>query len=118
VLQRVAACCSVLRRVAVHAHTNPDAQTHQSCVCIFKRVAECCSVLQCVAICCSVLQCVAANAHTHLEAPTHQQCSVEHYMCLPPGTVIDGEGEKEIEKSPEYICMYGYSDLDSQFQSL
>ena len=36
-LQRVAACCSVLQRVAV-----------------------CCSVLQCVTVCCSVLQCVTA----------------------------------------------------------
>ena len=51
----VAACCSVLQRVAVRRS-------------VLQCVAVSCSVLQCVAVCCSVLQCVAvldiARAHT------------------------------------------------------
>jgi len=62
VLQRVAACCSVLQCVAEHCregaayHVGMTAQTggvEDHCV------AVCCSVLQCVAVCCITLQCVA-----------------------------------------------------------
>jgi len=60
VLQRVAACGSVLQRVAVRN----DIRIHGSIPIIrdmthLQRVAACCSVLQRVAACCSVLQCVA-----------------------------------------------------------
>jgi len=46
VLQRVAACCSLLQCIAV-------------CCSVPRYDAVCGSVLQCVAVCCSVLQCVA-----------------------------------------------------------
>jgi len=46
VLQCVAVCCSVLRRV-------------------FKCVAVCCSVLQCVAVCCGAYTCVSMNAYMY-----------------------------------------------------
>ena len=58
-LQLVAACCSVLQRVAVCSKVSwlwkrsPRCR-FRSCV-----VAVCCSVLQCIAVYCSVLQCVA-----------------------------------------------------------
>jgi len=59
VLQRVAACCSVLQsNGSLYRHTHWG-------VCFgfsaqpFVNVAVCCSVLQCVAVCCSVLQCAA-----------------------------------------------------------
>ena len=58
VLQRVAACCSVVQFVAVQVDytlscrlgegNGGGAQVSG---------AVCCSVLQCVAVCCSVLQC-------------------------------------------------------------
>ena len=64
VLQRVAACCSVLQCVAVGVVVCVA-------VCIAVCVAVCCSLLQllfvsqerrscCAAVCCSMLQCVAA----------------------------------------------------------
>jgi len=49
VLQRVAACCSVLQCVAYPL---------KSACSLMSAVAVCCSVLQCVAVCCNVL-------HTH-----------------------------------------------------
>jgi len=74
VLQRVAACCSVLHCVAVCCSVLQRVAVCLSatrlrdsvppsiavCCCVLQRVAACCSVLQCVAVCCSVLQCVAA----------------------------------------------------------
>jgi len=80
VLQRVAACCSVLQCVAaccsvfqrVHSsllHTLYIGGSGSACGCLHLHlgtsycVSMCaavrCSVLQCVAVCCSVLQCVA-----------------------------------------------------------
>ena len=64
VLQRVAACYSVLQCVAVcrSAKFDPIIYTGTLTVCrcsVLQCVAVCCSVLQCVAVCCSVLQCVA-----------------------------------------------------------
>ena len=50
VLQRVAACCSVLKRVA-HLLNGQALIVGGALQC----VAACCSVLQCVAVCCSVL---------------------------------------------------------------
>ena len=52
VLQRVAACRSVLHRGALCC----------TCCSVLQRVAACCSVLNCVAVCCSVMQCVRARA--------------------------------------------------------
>ena len=57
VLQRVAACCSVLQHVARYDHTRQ--MSTGALHCVLQCVAVCCSVLQCVAVCCSVLQCVA-----------------------------------------------------------
>ena len=69
----VAACCNVLRRVAVCCPCN--VQKRQSChsriasgnhhVQGHARVAACCSVLQRVAACCSVLQSVALTVSTY-----------------------------------------------------
>ena len=70
VLQRVAACGSVLQRVAVRNDIRIHGSipiirdmTHLQCVAVccsvLQRIAVCCSVLQCVAVCCSVLQRVA-----------------------------------------------------------
>jgi len=48
-LQHVAACHSLLQRIAACSRGKG-----------LQRVAVCCSVLHCVALCCSVLQCAAA----------------------------------------------------------
>ena len=64
VLQRVAACCSVLQRVAVIyvCFTCRGEDKWVSSICnVLQCVAVCCNVLQCVAVCCSVLQCVAVR---------------------------------------------------------
>ena len=66
---RVAACCSVLQRVAVRCSVM---QWGAVCSCqaslmlpllalwyVLQRAAVCCSELQCVAVSCSMLQCVA-----------------------------------------------------------
>jgi len=57
VLQRVAACCSVLQYLraglAIIVHLDV-----LHCMCC-SYVAVCCSALQCAAVCCSVLQCSA-----------------------------------------------------------
>jgi len=67
VLQRVAACCSVLQREFVDSHIY---KVRSGGLSLVERDAAYCSVLQCfaacrsvlqrVAVCCSVLQCVAA----------------------------------------------------------
>ena len=54
-LQCVAACCSVLRCVAMSERVWWALLAYS----VLQRVAVCCSVLQCVAVCCSVLQCGA-----------------------------------------------------------
>jgi len=61
VLQRVAACYSVLQCVAVHCSVSTGrlVQTVSKTMCVLQGVAGCCRVLVCVAECCSVLQCVA-----------------------------------------------------------
>jgi len=61
VLQRVAACCSVLQRIAVgFLVVSPMGRVSlMSLVCLLC-VAMCCNVLQCVEVCCSVLHRVAA----------------------------------------------------------
>jgi len=62
VLQRVAACCSVLQCVAVccsSTYSRERELTFGECCSVLQCVAVCCSVLQCVAVCCSVLQCAA-----------------------------------------------------------
>jgi len=56
VLQRVAACCSVLQRVAVLTYcTYLSDGAYAVCRGVMQCVAACCSVLQRVAVCCSVL---------------------------------------------------------------
>ena len=69
-LQRVAACCSVLQCAAAGDPTNLNInvcirmqylQCVAVCCSVLQRVAACCSVLQRVAVCCSVLQCAAAG---------------------------------------------------------
>ena len=61
-LQRVAACCSVLQSVAVHTTQDAsDSAEREECLDIFMCVAVCCSVMQCVAACCS-----AHNHRTHV----------------------------------------------------
>jgi len=65
-LQRVAACCSVLQRVYSTMQTVFNSlimhvswgisRCVAACCSVFQRVATWCSVLQCVAACCSVLQ--------------------------------------------------------------
>jgi len=55
-VQCVAACCSVLQRVAVRFSVLQCVAMHCS---VLQCIGMCCSVLQCVAVCCSVLQCVA-----------------------------------------------------------
>ena len=57
VLQYVAACHSVLPRVAARG-----AQTSVTVCCsVLQCVTVCYSVLQCVAVCCNVVQCIAAR---------------------------------------------------------
>jgi len=70
-LRCVAACCSVLQRVAGFVS--------QPCVSL-KCVAMCCSVLQRVAACCSVLQdsCVSLVCHSHV----NDTCVYERHMCV------------------------------------
>ena len=58
-LQRVAACCSVLQRVAACRSVLQSFSIKQWTTHCFCSVAVCCSMLQRVAACCSVLQCVA-----------------------------------------------------------
>jgi len=59
-MQRVAACCSVLQRDAVNFVAVQCIATLRGCCAaccsMLKYVAVCCSVLHCVALCCSVLQ--------------------------------------------------------------
>ena len=69
-LQRVAACCSVLQRIAVccekalvrlrrkasHVSNSEPVDPLVCCSVLQCAAAVCCSVLQCVAVCCSVLQ--------------------------------------------------------------
>ena len=57
VLQRVAACCSVLQRVA--SESSECVKRDVDYECVLQRVAACCRVLQRVAVCCCVLQHVA-----------------------------------------------------------
>ena len=80
-LQRVAACCSVLQRVAPsetlqkqHYRVSVLCQsTIRSCCCsVLQRVAACCSVLQRVAACCSGLQRVELIKALH-KCPSLQQ---------------------------------------------
>jgi len=52
-LQYVAACCSVLQRIAVCLQRIAQPRNRRLEMC-----AVCCSVLQCVTVCYSVLQCV------------------------------------------------------------
>jgi len=59
VLQRVAACCSMLQCVRICG-------TNCSTSC---GMHVCCSVLQCVAMCCSVLQCVAVCCSSNQFGP-------------------------------------------------
>ena len=76
VVQRFAACCSVLQRVALDSGSNccesrkcrwmrmlayVALQCIQVSCSVLQCVAECCSELQCVAVCCSVLQSVAMS---------------------------------------------------------
>jgi len=67
VLQRVAACCSTLQRVAAcELVIISSSVVHRCCVlqCVAVRgsgVAVCCNMLQWVAMCCNVLQCVAVR---------------------------------------------------------
>ena len=64
-LQRVAACCSVLQydasdccnRLANMIEFSTESNT------VLQRVAARCSVLQCVSACCTVLQCVVASCN-------------------------------------------------------
>jgi len=61
VLQRVAACCSVLQHGAMCVSIGMGFGSVVQCVpCVAMAPCSmlCCSVLQCVAVCCSVLQCV------------------------------------------------------------
>jgi len=58
VLQRVAACCSVLNCVSVVVACTLVGDFAKQI--LLQCLAVCCSVLQCVAVCCSVLQRVAA----------------------------------------------------------
>jgi len=53
---RVAACCSVLQRIAACGSV-----LHATCICLGACVAACFSVLQCVAVCCSVLVCAVCD---------------------------------------------------------
>ena len=76
VLQRVAACCSVLQCDVV-------------CCSVFQRVAACCSVLQCVAVCCSVLQCVAGATDTSPVTWLIKMCDMIHkHVCDMSQTII------------------------------
>jgi len=59
-LQRVAACCSVLQCIAVYCSVLQCIAVYCS---VLQYVAACCSVLQCVAVCCSVLQCATCAAN-------------------------------------------------------
>jgi len=60
VLQRVAACCSLVQCVKKSIESEGlDEEDCRKRRCMLQCVAVCCSVLQCVAVCCSVLQCAA-----------------------------------------------------------
>ena len=59
-LQRVAACCSVLQCVAIVCPLFVIVyHQSQACCSVLQFLAVCCSELQCVAACCSVLKSVA-----------------------------------------------------------
>jgi len=63
VVQRVAACCSVLQRVALDSGSNSCESRkcrwmRMLAYVAFQCIQVSCSVLQCVAECCSELQCV------------------------------------------------------------
>jgi len=62
VLQRVAACCSVLQVLYCVALCRIDVNNQQcvaACCSMLQRVAMCCNVLYCVALCRIAFQCVA-----------------------------------------------------------
>jgi len=66
VLQRVAACCSVLQCWSTMHHVVVTAGADATwwiavCCDVLQCVAVYCSVLQCVAVCCSVSQCIAVG---------------------------------------------------------
>jgi len=76
----VAACCSVLQRVAICCclctqHENAAAQFTRTqgalCCSMLQRVAACCSVLQRVAMCC----CLCTQ---HENAAAHSICALQH----------------------------------------
>jgi len=72
-LQRVAACCSVLQR-AGSFRMRHNTQRVAACCSVLQRVAACCSVLQRVAACCSVLDhFTCATAPSSAAATLHQQ---------------------------------------------
>jgi len=83
VLQRVAACCSVLQRVeqsrdvtqCLCLDENTQLSPQQSCIVrphisVSQRVAVCCSVLQCVGFSHNVTRCLCLDDNTRL-SPLH-----------------------------------------------
>ena len=76
VLQRVAACCSVLQRVVL----SPTCSDRYTCVAVsctvLQRVAACCSVLQRVILYCSALQLAISPTGTHVLQCVIVCCSV------------------------------------------
>jgi len=94
VLQRVAVRCSVLQCVAVSVPLRPlivrrddvsysysrwSAKVMPMCVLqrVLQCVAVCCSVLQRVAVCCSVLQCVAMRVLLGLPLTMRPMCMLK-----------------------------------------
>ena len=100
-LQRVAACCSVLQRFAVCSkiYVNPTLNgfwltslmrfvlhcvaaccSVLQCVAVYRNVFWCilvfCSVLQCVSVCCSVFQCVAVCFSVLQSVPVRKKLGI------------------------------------------
>ena len=74
-LQRVAACCSVLQCV-VFGCLNELFLDHLVCCSVLQCAAACCSMLQCVTACCSVLRLVALTNRSLIVYCVAVCCSV------------------------------------------
>jgi len=85
VLQRVAACCSVLQCIAVCCIALQGVAVRCS---VLQCVAVCCSVLQCVAARCSALQCVAVCCSFGSKSHVYRKCESPKAPCESPDTAL------------------------------
>jgi len=103
-MQRVAACCSVLQRVAVEqCGTSADIRSVLSCtVLVLKCVAAWCSVVQRVAACCSVLQGISVSCG----ASQYDKVLLKDYRALFHQSAHGGEGGVEARLSACVIFVW------------